>query len=323
MIDLQGYDRTGSLSGSELHHMQSLVAWAQQGNKGWHKEARPALQRLLRPLEDVLDHLGAVNTVKRKYTIRTTVVCLLIRAMVQHEESFWAFSQEVWLELLGTDYYAYVRVHGVTANARHQLIAIAYLFCGFQELGSLGRLAFPALARKIFGAEAFDAVIEEMKADLLSWGYSRKGNIVGLRCALAEAMLATRSLHLADLKAETLDCLYQEADAKITRRGLTILSYVLVRRAGCSKSLLEETDRLSARKASRIGASSGASRTSGENGVSGGFGPRHCNTAVASAFFIACSMPVVGLLRAATGRSLQTGPARWPPLMSLRSTEQS
>ena len=202
-----------------------------------HNAARPALQRLLRPLEDVLDHLGAVNTVKRKYTIRTTVICLLIRAMVRYEQSFWAFSTEVWLELLGTDYYAHVRVHGVTANARHQLIAIAYLFCSFEELASLGRLAFPALARKIFGSEAFDAVIDQMKADLLTWGYSRKGNVVGLRCALAEAMLASRSLHLADLRAETLDRLYRDADAKITRRGLTILSYVLVRRGILQKPL--------------------------------------------------------------------------------------
>ncbi len=237
MIDVQGYDRRHALSRSELHHMQLLVARAQQGSKGWHKEARPALERLIHPLEDVLDHLGAVNTVKRKYTIRTTVICLLIRAMVRYEKSFWAFSPDVWLELLGADYYAYVHVHGATANARHQLIAIAYLFCGFQELGSLGRLAFPALARKIFGTEAFDAVIDGMKADLVTWGYSRKGNIVGLRCALAEAMLASRSLHLPDLKAETLDCLYRQADAKITRRGLTILSYVLVRRGILQKPL--------------------------------------------------------------------------------------
>jgi len=157
--------------------------------------------------------------------------------MVRYERSFWAFSTDIWFELLGTDYYAYVGVHGVTANARQQLIAVAYLFCGFQELGCLGRLAFPALARKVFGTEAFDAVIDEMKADLMTWGYSRKGNIVGLRCALAEAMLASRSLSLSDLQADMLDRLYREADAKITRRGLTILSYVLVRRGLLQKPL--------------------------------------------------------------------------------------
>jgi hypothetical protein len=88
--------------------------------------------------------------------------------MVRYEQSFWAFSTDTWFELLGTDYYA--DVHGVTANARHELIAVAYLFCGFQELGCLGRLEFPALTRKIFGTKAFDAVIDEMKADLLTWG---------------------------------------------------------------------------------------------------------------------------------------------------------
>lgn len=282
MIDVHSYDRRHALSSSELHHMQLLVARAQQGSKGWHKEARPALERLLHPLEDVLDHLGAVNTVKRKYTIRTTVICLLMRAMVRYERSFWAFSPDVWLELLGANYYAYVRVHGVTANARHQLIAIAYMFCGFQELASLGRLAFPALARKIFGTEAFDAVIDEMKADLVTWGYSRKGNIVGLRCALAEAMLASRSLHLPDLKADTLDCLYREADAKITRRGLTILSYVLVRR-GISRSRSAEIDRSSVRRALPIGAYSMVSRSSGANGVNGGSLQPPCSKAAESA----------------------------------------
>ena len=50
-------------------------------------------------------------------------------------------------------------------------------------------------------------------------------------------MLTSRSLYLSDLKAETLDRLYREADAKITRRGLTILSYVLVRRGLLQKPL--------------------------------------------------------------------------------------
>jgi len=156
-----------------------------------------------------MDHLGAVNSIKRKYTIRTTVICLLIRAMVRYERSFWAFPIKTWFELLGTDYYAYLRVHGITANARHQLIAVAYLFCGFQEFGSLGRLAFPSLARKIFGTEAFDHVIDGMTEDLVSWGYTRSGDIMAVRCVLAEAMLASRSLQLSDLHADTLESLYR------------------------------------------------------------------------------------------------------------------
>ncbi len=154
MIELERYDRSGELSSDELHNMQILVARFEAGGKGWHKAARPALQRLLQPLEATLDHLGAVNTIKRKYTIRATVICLLIRAMAHNRQSFWAFSTDVWHELLGSDYYAYVRVHGVTANARQQLIAVAYLLCGFNELGLLGRLSYPALARKVFGTQS-------------------------------------------------------------------------------------------------------------------------------------------------------------------------
>ena len=209
MINVEGNDRTHALTANEFHHMKLLVTHAQAGGRGWHKEARPALQRLLHPLEAVLDHLGAVNSIKRKYTIRTTVICLLIRAMVRYERSFWAFSIKTWFELLGTDYYAYLRVHGITANARHQLIALAYLFCGFQEFESLGRLAFPSLARKIFGTEAFDHVIDGMTEDLVSWGYTRSGNIMAVRCVLAEAMLASRSLQLSDLHADTLESLYR------------------------------------------------------------------------------------------------------------------
>jgi len=181
-------------------------------------------------LHDTLDHLGATATEKRNYTVRTTVVCLLIRAMHRHGRSFWAFSPGDWHEMLGGDYYAYVRQHGVTANARQQLIAVAYLLCRFDGLHALGRLAHHALAEKVFGAGVVNAAVAEVTGDLESWGYARKGNAVGLRAALAEAMLVHRSPRLGDLRRDTLARLHREADAKITRRGLVLLSYALVRR---------------------------------------------------------------------------------------------
>ncbi len=217
--------------------MGRLVGRFAAGGRGWHKAARPALERLLRPLHDTLDHLGATITEKRNYTVRTTVVCLLIRAMHRHGRSFWAFSPEDWHELLGDDYYAYVRQHGVTANARQQLIAVAYLLRGFSGLHRLGRLSHHALAEKVFGMEMVNAAIAGMADDLQGWGYTRKGNMVALRAAFAEAMLAQRSPRLADLTSATLAQLHKEADAKITRRGLVLLSYVLVRRGQLSEPL--------------------------------------------------------------------------------------
>lgn len=229
-IDVARYDRSAELGAAEREHMGRLVARFAAGGRGWHKEARPALARLLRPLHDVLDHLGATTAEKRNYTMRTTVVCLLIRAMHRHDRSFWAFSPEDWHEMLGGDYYAYVRRHGVTANARQQLVAVAYLLCGFGGLHALGRLAHHALAEKVFGADAVNAAVAEVTGDLHTWGYTRKGNAVGVRAALAQAMLVHRSPRLADLTRDTLARLHREADAKITRRGLVLLSYTLARR---------------------------------------------------------------------------------------------
>ena len=127
-------------------------------------------------------------------------------------------------------------------------------------------------------------MIDEIKTDFVTWGYSRKGNIVSLRCALAEAMLASRSLHLPDLKADTLDCLYQKAHAKITRRGLTILSYVLVRRGMLQKPL--GLDGQIAKKALLIGAYSMVSPSSGANGVNGGSRQLRCSQVAES---VACT----------------------------------
>ncbi len=223
-VDIERYDRAAQLSAAECEHMGRLVARFAARGRGWHKQAGPALQRLLHPLHDTLDHLGATRTEKRNRTVRTTVICLLIRAMHRLDRSFWAFSPENWPEMLGGDYYAYVRQHGVTANARQQLIAVAYLLCGFDGLHALGRLAHHALAGKVFGAEVVNAAVAEVTGDLEGWGYTRKGNAVGLRAALAEAMLVHRSPRLGGLTRDTLARLHREADAKITRRGLVLLS---------------------------------------------------------------------------------------------------
>ena len=229
-VDPASYNRAARLSQEERNHMRQLVERFAAGGRGWHKSARPALARLLAPLHDTLDHLGATTTEKRNNTVRTTVICLLVRAMHRHDRAFWAFTEQDWLEMLGGDYYAYVAQHGVTANARQQLIAVAYLLCGFDRLDALGRISFHALAEKVFSADVVNPVVARMQDDLYDWGYTKKGNVVGLRVALARALLEQRSPRVEDLRRDVLEHLFEAADAKITRRGLTLLSYVLVHR---------------------------------------------------------------------------------------------
>lgn len=187
------------------------------------------LRRLLDPLHEVLDYLGAVNSIKRKHTIRTTVICLLIKAMHQEQKSYWGFSTELWHTILGSDYYAYVRHHGVTANARQQLVAIAYLIGGFNQLSALGRLSYYALACKIFTQVVIDNSVDSITSKLSDWGYSKQGNQVAVRVALCEVLLAQRSPCIKQITYERLFQCHKLAKAKITRRGLTLISMALAR----------------------------------------------------------------------------------------------
>ncbi len=223
------YDCTESLSVDERHHLAALVGRFQSGKKGWYRGAAPALARLTFPLFETLDYLGATTTEKRNQAVRNTAVCLLIRAMDRWQIAFWGFTSQQWHELIGDDYYAYMAQHGCTANARHQLIALAYLLCDFDDLWSVGRLSWHGIAAKIFGPKAFLDSYQSVMADLLTCGYTETGNAVAVRCAVAGAFLKERTCNLHRIRRETLLVLHKNAKAKITRRGLVLLSEVLCR----------------------------------------------------------------------------------------------
>lgn len=237
LFDPTGYEQPIALRAHEQAAVATLLHWTRSGKKGWPAGVKEALAPLLRPLYDLLDYMGSGNAVKRQYTVRTTVVCLLIRAMHRHHCTFWAFTPPIWLELLGQDYDAYVRQHGLTANARQQLIGVAYLLCSFTELQQLGKLSYPALATKLFGQAVFEANVAAVLTDLRTWGYSKQGNVLAVRAALAEALLRQRSPHVTHLSRATLEHLHDTADAKVTKRGLVLLSYVLVRRGQLTQPL--------------------------------------------------------------------------------------
>lgn len=223
------YDRSVLLSITERYHLATLVNRFQTGQKGWHKGAAAALSRLTHPLYETLDYLGATTTEKRNQTIRNTAVCLLIRAMDRWQITYWGFTSQQWHELIGNDYYAYVALHGCTANARHQIIALAYLLCDFDDLWSIGRLSWHSLAVKIFGIIALRDNHRSIVAELLGCGYTETGNAVAIKCAVASVFLKTRTCDLHKVRREILLELHQNAKAKITRRGLVLLSEVLCR----------------------------------------------------------------------------------------------
>lgn len=237
------YDRTASLSADESHHLATLVSRFQAGQKGWQRGAASVLSRLTHPLYETLDYLGATTTEKRNQTVRNTAVCLIIRAMNRWQVAYWGFTSQQWHELIGDDYYAYIALHGCTANARHQIIALAYLLCDFDDLWSIGRLSWPNIAAKIFSSNALADSYQSVMAELLDCGYTETGNSVAVKCAVAGVFLKARTCNLYRIRREILLELHQSAKAKITQRGLVLLSEVLCR-AGIITGSISRVDQV-------------------------------------------------------------------------------
>lgn len=229
--DVTQYDRCPDLSEAEYTELDILVRRFDAGGKSWHRRAYLRLHRLLQPLNDALDRVGASNSGKRRSNVRSTAISLLVRAMHRFHLSFWAFTQEQWLELLGTDYYAYLDYHGETANCRQHLIALSYLLGNFPDLSALGKIEYYALAKKVFGSELLEATIHSIGEELEQWGYAKRRALLYVREALPRALLANRSPRVADLTLELLETLYQSAHGLPLKQGLIMISLVLAHRA--------------------------------------------------------------------------------------------
>lgn len=225
--DCTRYNRSIELTQDEAFYIGEMQARIAERKKGWPRGATEALIRILLPLDAALDQLCAASKDKRNRTVRTTAIALLIRAMHRFQMTFWGFTSEQWHSLIGADYYAYIGYHGVTANARHQIIGIGYLLCGFDDLWSVGRLSWYQLAEKVFGAECMDTNLTAVLQPLHSWGFTKTGRSTTIACVMAAAFLKQRTCDLHDLQRASLLDMYEGSAVAQTKRGLITLSYVL------------------------------------------------------------------------------------------------
>ncbi len=226
-LDLTQYDRGVLLSEAEYAELDTLVHRFGTEGSGWYSQAYTVLHRLLQPLNDGLNFAGASNSFKRSSNMRATAISLMLRAMHRFQTSFWAFTSSQWLDLLGTDYYAYMRYHGDKANCRQHLIAVSYLLCGFRDLRSLGKIEYYALAKRVFGKDAVDAPIQSIGEELTQWGYGRQRSTTYVTQALCRAFLLNRSPCLQDLTTEILEEVYRTYDSAYIKQGLVMISNVL------------------------------------------------------------------------------------------------
>ncbi len=134
------------------------------------------LDRIIRPLNDALDYAGC-KTGKRRF-----VLLFFLREIAERKRTFWAWTTEEWIDSIDR-----------WAPGRQQVVAIAYLLCGFSDLHRLksDHMVYVCLARKVFGPEYMSTVAERVRAVLLEWGYAKEG----VRTEHHENRLRSASVH--------------------------------------------------------------------------------------------------------------------------------
>ena len=159
---------------------------------------------LLRPARDALDLMGG------RRSDRNAVMAVLLRECLDAGTTFWAWSHDHWLDVIGHHSRAFrARNQGrASQSVRIDIAAIAYQHGWFRDVLALGHFQRDTLARRVFGAEAVDAAARRVLEPLKQWGYQT--GAAHLSC-LGEAFLLNESPYLEHLTAERLDRLRREA----------------------------------------------------------------------------------------------------------------
>lgn len=212
-IDVTRYDRSIPLTSVESAVLSAYVENYAAATHEKPPEFSPALQRLIRPLKDVLAYT-ALRTSHCEF-----VVLFLLREMARRGRNFWGWSEEEWIE---------------TINLRRQeqqhVIAIAYLLCSFARLEAVGgvHLVYVALARKVFGNERIEAALTLVRAAMTGWGHAPIYTTQYMQRTICEAFLFNRSPELQALTPELILSLKQKRSGRYPAKCLVALSRVLV-----------------------------------------------------------------------------------------------
>lgn len=169
---------------------------------GW-----PTIQRLLRPVETVNAGLDSPPTPHRRRAMLDVVAVLLVRC-VEADRTFWGWTTEEWIHLLGHDQAEFRRHAPAWAGdeVRPYLAAHAYLLGSFHEFHRLGSFQRLTLSWRIFGRDRVTGEIARVRAVLAGWGYQlgREDDAL-LPMVTCQLFLANRSPHLEDLSTDLFD----------------------------------------------------------------------------------------------------------------------
>ncbi|MER5754460.1 hypothetical protein [Streptomyces sp. NPDC002088] len=170
------------------------------------------IRRLLGPLEAVNAALDSPPTPHRRRAMLDVVAVLLTRC-VETGRTFWGWTPQEWIHLLGRNQAEFHRhVPGWASDeVRPYLAAHAYLLGSFNEFHRLGSIQRLTLSWRIFGRDRVNSEIARIRAVLASWGYQLgRDDDTLLPMVVCQLLLLNRSPYLEDLDSTLFDRVRRE-----------------------------------------------------------------------------------------------------------------
>ncbi|MFJ9845892.1 tyrosine-type recombinase/integrase [Kitasatospora sp. NPDC101155] len=208
-IDLARYDRRPELSERESTALASL-GWQVRRRRGYDPDRVEwrAIDRLLRPLDDARASLRWCPDTPAHRRSVTDAVGLILRRCLEDGTSFWAWSADDWVRLIGPGHKEFEAAWPgwIDGTVRPYVAAFAYLLGGFTDFHRIGGFIRRSLAWRVFGQEPVEEAIAQVAATLQGWGYHPSNGAFGqFRTVLVQIMLINRSPLLQDMTTDALE----------------------------------------------------------------------------------------------------------------------
>ena len=169
---------------------------------GWR-----VIRRLLGPLETVNAGLDSPSTPHRRRAM-LDVVALQLTRCAETGRTFWGWSTQEWVHMLGRDQAEFRRnaPAWVGDEVRPYLAAHAHLVGSFTEFHRLGGFQRLTLSWRVFGHDRVSGEIGRVRAVLAEWGYQLgRDDDTLLPMVLCQLFLLNRSPHLEHVTTELFD----------------------------------------------------------------------------------------------------------------------
>ena len=217
------WDTRPGFAEGELEALDTLVSHFRQGGKHWPHYLQKRLSRLLLPLRDTLIRMHAARAPYSSSIHDITVEMQRLR------KTYWAWTSAEWSEVICSTEGEFHRRFGASGNCRQYVMALAWLLCDFDRLGSCGVFYQYRLCLKVFGRQRTDDAVNKLDNMMQAVGYvppdSRSNSI---RNAMCMAMLIQREALPDNIRLDTLKHISMSGPTYLRQASAT-LSRILAR----------------------------------------------------------------------------------------------